>query len=204
MPYSPEHKAETRKRIVASARKLFNRRGLIDVSIDEIMADAGLTRGGFYNHFATKEELYAEAITQVLDCEKLDESGIPIDFRQPPDVIAQTILHAYLSDGHFADRDNTCSLVSFPSDVARGGEAARKAYQQVFQAMVGLLEASQGKGGEARAKALSMATLCIGGMVLARAMADEPLSDEIRAVALRAALDTGGFVGEPVATAAAE
>lgn len=202
MPYSPEHKAETRKRIVSSARKLFNRRGLIDVSIDQIMADAGLTRGGFYNHFATKEDLYAEAITQILDCEKVDENGVPIDFGQPPDVIAQTILHAYLSDGHFADRDNTCSLVAFPSDVARGGEAARKAYQQVFQAMVGLLETSQENRPDARAKALSMAMLCIGGMTLARAMADEPLSDEIRAVALRAALDAGGFGMQPAAAAA--
>jgi TetR/AcrR family transcriptional regulator, transcriptional repressor for nem operon len=63
MPHPPHQKAETRKRILRSARRLFNRSGFAAVSIDDIMADAGLTRGGFYKHFGTKEELYAEAIT---------------------------------------------------------------------------------------------------------------------------------------------
>jgi AcrR family transcriptional regulator len=62
MPYAPEHKQETRKRIVNSARRLFNRKGFAAVTIDDIMADAGLTRGGFYKHFNTKEELYADAV----------------------------------------------------------------------------------------------------------------------------------------------
>ena len=62
MPYTPEHKAETRKKVVSSARRLFNKRGFTEVSIDEIMGDVGLTRGGFYNHFDTKDELCAEVI----------------------------------------------------------------------------------------------------------------------------------------------
>jgi AcrR family transcriptional regulator len=66
MPYTPEHKARTRERIVESAQRLFNRHGFNGVSIDEIMADAGLTRGGFYNHFGTKDELYAEVVTYAL------------------------------------------------------------------------------------------------------------------------------------------
>ena len=66
MPYKPEHKQATRKRIVESARVLFNRSGVADVSIDQIMSDAGLTRGGFYHHFKNKEELFAEAVTHFL------------------------------------------------------------------------------------------------------------------------------------------
>ena len=62
MPYAPEHRVETRSRILDSARRLFNRNGLAAISIDEIMAGAGLTRGGFYSYFDSKEELYAEAI----------------------------------------------------------------------------------------------------------------------------------------------
>ena len=54
MPYTAKHKKNTRARIVECARKLFNRRGFVEVSIDEIMAEAGLTRGGFYNHFNNK------------------------------------------------------------------------------------------------------------------------------------------------------
>ena len=63
MPYTPEHRLATRERILASARRLFNRNGLSEVTIDAVMASAGLTRGAFYNYFNSKEELYAEAIT---------------------------------------------------------------------------------------------------------------------------------------------
>lgn len=80
MPYSTEHKAHTRARIVAAARRLFNHRGFGQVSIDEIMAEAGLTRGGFYNHFRRKDDLYAEAITHVLRCEP-GTSGRPASVR---------------------------------------------------------------------------------------------------------------------------
>jgi TetR/AcrR family transcriptional regulator, transcriptional repressor for nem operon len=64
MPYTPEHKQQTRQRILRSARRLFNRKGFAAVTIDEIMTEAGLTRGGFYRHFASKEELYSEAVVQ--------------------------------------------------------------------------------------------------------------------------------------------
>lgn len=202
MPYSPEHKAETRKRIVASARRLFNRRGMSDVSIDEIMADAGLTRGGFYNHFATKEELYAEAITQVLECEKVDGDGQPIDMQMPADRLSQEIVAAYLSDGHYSDIDMTCSLVTFPTDAAHGGKEARKAYQQVLEGMIALFEMGVGGDTRARQKAITMATLCIGGMVLARAVEDDALAKELRTAAHDAALETGGFRDKGVAAAA--
>ena len=66
MPYSTEHKQRTRARIVEAARVLFNRHGFEQVSIDQVMKSAGLTRGGFYNHFRNKEELYAEAIASFL------------------------------------------------------------------------------------------------------------------------------------------
>ena len=59
MPYSSEHKEQTRSRIVDAARRLFNRHGFEQVSIDRVMSEAGLTRGGFYHHFASKDELYA-------------------------------------------------------------------------------------------------------------------------------------------------
>ena len=68
MPYAPEHRTETRARILDSARRLFNRRGMTEISIDNIMAGAGLTHGGFYKYFASKEELYAEAITHFINC----------------------------------------------------------------------------------------------------------------------------------------
>ena len=66
MPYTAEHKQETRTRIIKSARRLFNRNGFADVSIGEIMGEAGLTHGGFYKHFAAKEDLYQAAVLEFI------------------------------------------------------------------------------------------------------------------------------------------
>ena len=69
MPYSAGHKLQTRQRILESARRLFNSKGFADVSIDEVMDQAGLTHGGFYRHFRDKSDLYAEAVRWFL-CEE--------------------------------------------------------------------------------------------------------------------------------------
>jgi AcrR family transcriptional regulator len=69
MPYSPKQKQDTRNRILESARRLFNGKGFPEVSIEEIMAQAGLTHGGFYRHFRSKDEVYAESIRYFL-CKK--------------------------------------------------------------------------------------------------------------------------------------
>jgi TetR/AcrR family transcriptional repressor of nem operon len=66
MPYAPEHKQKTRERIVEAAARLFNRKGFAEVTIGEFMTAAGLTHGGFYRHFASKEELYAESVRHFL------------------------------------------------------------------------------------------------------------------------------------------
>jgi TetR/AcrR family transcriptional regulator, transcriptional repressor for nem operon len=66
MPYSAEHKENTRQRIITSAARLFNRKGFSEVTISEIMITAGLTHGGFYRHFKSKDELYSEVISQFL------------------------------------------------------------------------------------------------------------------------------------------
>ncbi len=193
MPYSSEHKAETRTRIVNCARRLFNRRGFTEVSIDEIMADAGLTRGGFYNHFATKDELYAEAIALSVKCEKTDTDGQTIDFSMPAAQVAQQIIGVYLSEAHFENLDETCPLVALPSDTARGGAPVKQAYRQVLEGMIGLFQASQEDCSDARQRGIAIATLCIGGMVLARAVDDEEFASEIRGTAMESALEMGGW-----------
>ena len=104
MPYTQEHKARTRERIVGSARRLFNRHGLTGVSIDEIMADAGLTRGGFYNHFDTKEDLYAEVVQQVLACRKDAEDAVsPPRFNANAKLIQVDINPQEIGHNHPAD-----------------------------------------------------------------------------------------------------
>lgn len=195
MPYTPEHKEKTRGRIVQSARRLFNRHGFNGVSIDEIMAEAGLTRGGFYNHFSTKEELYAEVVQQVLACR--EGEARPANGTQPQ-ADGGAFIAAYLSQGHFEDRDNGCPLMALPSDVARGGEPVRRAYRQVLEYMIEHLQ-TQVPGAKARERALAVAALCIGGMAVARAIDDVKLAHEVREAARDMALSLGGWNKLPAA-----
>jgi len=203
MPYTSEHKAETRKRIVTSARRLFNRCGFTEVSIDEIMGEVGLTRGGFYNHFATKEELFAEALMDMVNNPPKEAyDGVVIDFSAAPDVLARRIIGSYLSRSHFDDIEGGCPMIALPSDVARGSKPVKRAYRKGLDAIIGVFQASQQNSCEdARARAVVMATLCIGGMVLARAVDDDEFSAEIRDVAMNRAFEAGGWDSEasPVA-----
>ncbi len=171
MPYPRGHKAKTRERIVERARLLFNKHGFASVSIDEIMAEVGLTRGGFYNHFSTKEELYGEAITQVLSSQAIQRWS---EYKAAGPTLAREFIAAYLSQAHF-----DCPLMALASDVARGGEPVKRAYRQVLEHIVGTLEKGFA-GPETRRRALVVGVLCIGGMVVARAVDDAKLAHEIR------------------------
>lgn len=197
MPYPPNRRAETKARIVLSARKLFNRYGFDGVSVHKIMADAGLTHGVFYKYFASKNELYAK----VMDCFFTDPKwnnswdGVHVDMNAA-DLGAQ-IVRAYLSTQHVKEADNPCPMVALPSDVARSDENAKRAYQNVFEAMVGLLQRSSAiSGPSGRTSALAIAALCVGGMVVARASEGRALADELRSAALEVALKLGGWDGD--------
>ena len=183
MPYRPGHKQETRERIVKSARRLFNRKGFAEVTIDEIMAGAGLTRGGFYKHFNAKEELYADAILRFL-CMDAPEpwQRKHVDACAEGPTLARMIVNAYLSREHFEDRDGSCPLVALPSDVARGGQAVKAAFRQVLNKMVGIFAANLTEP-EARQRALALVAICVGGMVVARAIDEPALVGEFREAA---------------------
>src|SRR5262245_25503148 len=115
MRYLADHKEETRQRIVSRAARLFNRKGFTDVTIDEIMTEAGLTHGGFYRHFGGKDELYAEAVRQFL-CKKT-----PAAWQSRRAAVtkshAQRIVDAYFSREHFDDHDGCCPLLGTAADV---------------------------------------------------------------------------------------
>ena len=112
MSYPTERRPMTRQKIIRSARRLFNRHGFDAVSIDDVMADAGLARGSFYSYFDSKGDLYAEAVTHILNEKQLLSSdGISID-PHAVDNGAQFI-RDYLSLEHFEDIDGTCPLIAF-------------------------------------------------------------------------------------------
>jgi TetR/AcrR family transcriptional regulator, transcriptional repressor for nem operon len=194
MPYPAGHREQVRKKIVESARRLFNRSGFENVSVDSIMAHAGLTRGGFYSYFESKSDLYAE----VLGCFFTDPNwknrweGVHVDLASPE--AGPQIVQAYLSRQHFDDVENSCPMVALPSDVARSDARVKTAFETVFKAMVTLLGREVRNSRQARENtAMAIAALCIGGMVVARSMNDNGLGDKLRAAATRVALDLGGW-----------
>jgi AcrR family transcriptional regulator len=199
MPYPPEHKEQTRARIVECARRMFNRHGFEAVSIDQIMASAGLTRGGFYHHFANKEALYSEAIAGFARC---DPAGL--SFAASARRIALQMVNAYLSHEHLEDIDRHCPMIALPSDVARAGPAVRRTYEMLLGGMLGMFERGvEPADGDARQAALAIAALCVGGMVLARTIEDEALAGDIREAARLAALQIGGLGSAARLTASA-
>ncbi|MEI7036218.1 TetR/AcrR family transcriptional regulator [Fulvimonas yonginensis] len=191
MPYSAEHKQKTRQRIVESARELFNRRGFANVSIDEIMQRAGLTRGGFYNHFKAKEELYAEAVSLYLHFDPSRRwKDIPFDPQARGGACARQMVNIYLSASHLDDLEGQCPLIALPSDAARAGPQVRKAYRALVEHMAGMLAGGAGDPDDARARERGVAAtaLCVGAMVLARTVDDPAFADEVRRCAQAVAL----------------
>jgi len=193
MPYPPEHRYKTRTRIVRSARALFNRHGFSGVSIDDVMARAGLTRGGFYTYFQTKADLYAEAIRHSLAETPWSRwDGVSVDFAAR-DAAAQ-VIRAYLSSQHFEDVDGSCPMVALPGDVARADKVVRSAFERVFESMAGLFEETLRREGRPdRRRALAIAGICVGAMVVARSVVSAELADAIRDAARRTALALGGW-----------
>jgi AcrR family transcriptional regulator len=194
MPYPAGHRAARKKRIIDSARRLFNRYGFESVSIARIMAGADLTHGAFYSYFKSKSDLYAEVLTCFFTDPEWKNcwEGVHVDLSST-DVGAQ-VVSAYLSRQHFEDVENSCPMVALPTDVARSGVAARRAFETVFRAMVNVLERSLvDKRKHLHMTAQVIAALSIGGMVVARTLVDRNHADELRGSCLAIALQLGGW-----------
>jgi AcrR family transcriptional regulator len=196
MPYPAGHRADVKRRIVDSARRLFNRQGFDNVSVAQIMSGAGLTHGGFYSYFKSKSDLYSE----VLGCFFTDPDwknyweGVEVDMASPD--VGPQVVRAYLSRQHFEDVENSCPMVALPTDVARNGDGARQAFETVFKAMIAVLDRSlSGAPRQRRERAQAIAALCIGGMVVARASVNREFADELRDGCMGVALELGGWRG---------
>lgn len=185
MPYTSEHKSRTRDRIVDSARRLFNRHGFEQVSIDRIMSDAGLTRGGFYNHFNSKDQLYAAAVASFSSCNPF---AARLDPSTEPRKLARMLVDVYLSDEVLADIDVHCPLYALPGDVARAGLSPQKAYTDLIRNLTQVYARALGNGPDAEQRAQVIVSLCVGGMVLARTTDDPQLRQSLREAARAQAL----------------
>jgi TetR/AcrR family transcriptional repressor of nem operon len=174
MPPNPGHKARTRAEIVQQAARLFRLRGYDGTNIDDIMLAAGLTRGAFYAHFASKGDLFAEIVRGGAGLLARLRAGEPA-----------AVLKAYLDKAELAATVQACNLAALPGDVARAPLAARLAYANVLQAAIG--ELARAKKRKLDADATVAAILAVGAVTLARASGDTRLGDWLLRCAHRAA-----------------
>ena len=178
MKVSREQAAQNRERIVEAAAQLFRERGFEGIGVADLMKEAGLTHGGFYGHFSSKEQLIAEASVHALTrslalWSKLAE-GVPGD---PLSAIAE----AYLTSRHRDNPGTGCVLAALGPDVSRQGRAVRHAVTDHVRSTVELLaKLVPGKSKAARKqKAIATYATLVGAMVMARAVDDRALSQEI-------------------------
>ena len=164
--------ADSRRQILIHAARLFRERGVDGVSVADIMAAAGMTHGGFYKHFASKEALFVAAVAASFD-EKLDFLGDLFD------VDAQDGLHkyldSYLSREHVEDRSSGCPIAGLTTDALRSTPEAKDALSDGAQAT--LTRFSEATGSEA--EAIRVLTTAIGSIILARAVQDDTLRERI-------------------------
>jgi TetR/AcrR family transcriptional repressor of nem operon len=166
MRYPVEETAAKHKRIVKEASRLFRERGFENVSVGEVMKAAGLTHGAFYAHFDSKEELQAAAVAygQKVSLRRMQRSNSKRSKGSFTDL--------YLSRWHRDHPGDGCTMAALAQEVARSTPELKAAFEK------GLENILYTKGGE-REKAIFWAAAMIGGVVLARAVQDPRLSDEI-------------------------
>jgi TetR/AcrR family transcriptional repressor of nem operon len=166
MRYPVEETAAKHERIVKEASRLFRERGFENVSVAEVMKAAGLTHGAFYAHFRSKEELQAAAVVygQEVSLGRLQRSG-----RKKS---KGSFTDAYLSPWHRDNPGDGCTMAALAQEVARSTPELKAAFEQGLESFL------SAKGAD-RKQAIFWTAAMMGGVVLARAVKDPRLSDEI-------------------------
>ena len=174
--YGKQHKQATRRRILETAGRRFKRDGIDGSGIATLMADAGLTNGAFYAHFASKQDLVATAVADQLRAQRASVSA------QTPDLAGlEQYVRAYLSVEHRDNPDDGCPSAALLDEIGRCPDAVKRAYTDGLLAMVDDIAARLAPEDppSARAKTLSVFALMVGTLQLSRALADRQLADQV-------------------------
>ena len=185
MPWGPEQKQQSRERILSSAARLFTQHGFDHVGINEVMTDAGMTRGAFYAHFSSKAELYAESIATAAKMAHLKATEA-----LGSDASLQRVVKGYLSEEHRSGEQINCPLALLITDIGQRDEKVRDAYTRVFKGFVNLIaQGGDMDADEADRQALQQAVLMVGGLAISRAINDEELAATLLDVCRHGVLD---------------
>ncbi|MBB4421703.1 TetR/AcrR family transcriptional repressor of nem operon [Bradyrhizobium sp. CIR48] len=200
MRYSREHKQETHDRIVRKASVRLREKGAHGIGVADLMKEAGLTHGGFYAHFDSREALVIEAFGYAMD--RSMEHWRKITDEVSPDKRLAIIAEAYLSALHRDNPGHGCSIPALGAEIARESPKARKAFAGKLDEMIEQLADNIPNMPRKAARKQAVATLATmaGTMLLARIAGSSELSDEVLKVGRDSALE--GTKREPKAAAA--
>ena len=181
MRYSREHKLETHARIVKRASVRLREKGAHGVGVADLMKDAGLTHGGFYAHFDSREALVIEAFAYAMD--RSTERWRKLSEQTPPDKRFAAVVNAYLSAVHRDDPGHGCAVPSLGAEIARESPKTRKAFAAKLEQMIGMLaeQIPDLPPKAARKQAMAALGTMMGTLVMARIAGNGELSDEILA-----------------------
>ena len=179
MRYSKEHKLETHARIVKKASVRLREKGAHGIGVADLMKDAGLTHGGFYAHFASREALLIEAFTHALD--RGTEHWRKLAERTPPDKRLATIVDSYLTTLHRDDPGHGCAIPTLGAEIARESPKARKAFAARLEQMIEMLadQIPELPRKAARKQAMAAIATMMGTVVMSRIAGTGDFSDEI-------------------------
>ena len=191
MRYSREHKLETHARIVKKASIRLRERGAHGIGVADLMKDAGLTHGGFYAHFNSREALVIEAFAYAMD--RSTERWRKLAELTPPDKRLAVIAESYLTPLHRDDSGHGCAVPALGAEIARESLKTRKAFAAKLEQMIDMLAAQIPEMPRKAARKQAMATMAtmMGTLVLARIAGNGPFSDDILSAGRQAVADRG-------------
>ena len=173
MGHSQASKAQNRERIVAEAARQVRSGGLESVSVGALMKSVGLTHGGFYGHFESREALLAQALARAL---AEGEAAVGGGGRASGGADFATLVRGYLSRRHRDARESGCAMAALVSDVGRSDEMSRQVMSTHIERFIAL--ASDALGGD-EARAMTVVSAMIGGLALSRVLNDPQRSDRL-------------------------
>jgi TetR/AcrR family transcriptional regulator, transcriptional repressor for nem operon len=196
MGHSKVSKANTHARLVESAAARFKERGVDGISLADLMKDLELTHGGFYKHFASRDELVAEALELALT-----QSGQAMRDRlfdgDKPDIAG--FVDFYLDESHRDARAAGCAVAALAGDAPRKSAAVQAQFRKQIERNLETLSAALGAGSadESRATALLILSALYGALTMARAVGDSPLSREVLQTVRKRVLNLSGPAKKP-------
>src|SRR6202166_4571194 len=179
MRYSREHKLETHQRIVKKASVRLREKGAHGIGVADLMKDAGLTHGGFYAHFDSREALVIEAFAHAMD--RSTERWRKIGETTPPDKRLAMIVDSYLTPVHRDDPGHGCAIPTLGAEIARESPKTRRAFAAKLEQMIDMMadQISDVSRKAARKQATSAIATMMGTLVLSRIAGNGEFSDEI-------------------------